>query len=116
MTVTRWCHRCNGTYDVNTRGGCPHCRGASGSTGRSTTRNRQAQQRFRTAVLERDGYQCTWTDPETGKRCVAIDDLRACHSPRALADYRPSDPAAFHPDAGRTFCGTHDRATDPYAS
>ncbi len=116
MSVSRWCHRCNGTYDPDThRRGCPHCRAASGATGWSTTRNPAAQARFRKAVLIRDGFRCAWTDPSTGERCTATHDLRACHWPRPLADYEPGDPAAFAVDAGVTFCGRHDRATDPHA-
>lgn len=114
MSVLRWCHRCNGTFDPDTRGGCPHCRKASGSTGRSPTRNRAAQQRFRDAVLARDGYRCTFVDAN-GQRCIAIDDLRACHDPRPLADFAPGDPAAYDPVAGVTRCGRHDRMTDPNA-
>lgn len=116
MTVTRWCHRCGHEYDPYVhRRGCPHCREASGATGRSTTRNPADQARFRRLVLSRDGYRCTFVDPSTGERCPEIEDLRACHYPRPLADFEPGDPAAYTADAGRTFCGEHDRATDPHA-
>lgn len=116
MPVDRWCHRCNGTYDPDLhRKGCPHCRAASGATGRSTTRNPASQARFRRLVLARDGHRCTWVDQTTGERCTATHDLRACHYPRPLADFSLGDPAASATSAGVTMCATHDRATDAYA-
>lgn len=76
---------------------------------RSPNRDKQAQARFRRAVLKRDGNQCTFIDPTTGARCHITVDLRACHvislaigGTYALAN-------------GRTLCAEHDRQTDPYA-
>jgi 5-methylcytosine-specific restriction endonuclease McrA len=73
----------------------------------SPNRDRQAQHRFRTAVLARDGHQCVATDQ--GQRCPATTDLRAAHIiPLA-------EGGSYHPDNGRTLCRHHDRLTDPHA-
>lgn len=69
---------------------------------------------MRAAVLERDGYRCTWVDPKTGERCTATEDLRCCHV-IPLHELSADDPMAYDPDNGRTRCETHDKLTDPYA-
>lgn len=69
---------------------------------------------MRKAVLKRDGYRCTFVDPETQKRCEATDDLRCCHV-IPLREFAERDPLAYDPDNGVTRCGEHDRLTDPYA-
>jgi 5-methylcytosine-specific restriction endonuclease McrA len=70
-------------------------------TGWSPGRDRAAQQRFRQAVLARDGYQCV--------DCGATNDLRACHLQPVGAG------GGYHPDNGVTRCGQCDRATDQHA-
>ena len=81
---------------------------------RSPNRDRRKQDKFRKAVLDRDGNRCAYVDPETGQRCEATTDLRACHL-IPLAELSKGDPIAYDPDNGVTRCGEHDRLTDPYA-
>jgi hypothetical protein len=69
---------------------------------------------MREAVLERDGYRCTYVDPETDERCSETTDLRCCHV-FPLHELKAGDPLAYDPDNGVTRCGTHDRMTDRYA-
>jgi hypothetical protein len=82
---------------------------------RSPTRDRRKQAEFRQAVLDRDGHQCRWLDPDTGERCRATTDLRACHV-IPLRDFDAGDPGAYDPENGLTYCGEHDRMTDRYAT
>jgi 5-methylcytosine-specific restriction endonuclease McrA len=93
------------TRGVCPRPGCPHlkpCPTHGGNhTGRSPSRDRAAQHRFRQAVLTRDGHACT--------ECGNTNDLRACHiQPLAHG-------GTYSPDNGVTRCGHCDRDTDPYA-
>lgn len=92
---------------------CPKHR-LDGHSHRSPNRDRRKQDGFRQAVLARDGYRCTAIDDDTGERCDATEDLRACHL-KPLREFAVTDPAAYAVENGVTRCGRHDRATDPYA-
>jgi RNA polymerase subunit RPABC4/transcription elongation factor Spt4 len=69
-------------------------------------RDSVAQQRFRVAVLKRDGHRC--------RLCGSTDDLRAAHWPIPLRALTVTDDP-YHPRRGLTVCGECDRRTDPYA-
>jgi 5-methylcytosine-specific restriction endonuclease McrA len=73
----------------------------------SRNRDRRAQQKFRVAVLLRDGHKC--------RRCGTTDDLRAAHWPVPLRAFPDDDPDAYNPRHGITLCGPCDRKLDPYA-
>lgn len=92
---------------------CPRHR-LDGHSHRSPNRDRRKQAAFREAVLARDGHRCTEIDKDTGKRCTARTDLRACHL-KPLRDFAVTDPAAYATENGVTRCGRHDRETDSYA-
>ena len=64
------------------------------------------QQKFRTAVLLRDGHRC--------RRCGSTKDLRAAHWPVPLRHLSVED-EPYHPRHGVTFCGDCDRKFDKYA-
>jgi hypothetical protein len=78
-------------------------------TGWSHGRDRTAQARFRTALLERAGGRCEEIDEDTGRRCTETRDLRACHL-AALADG-----GTYSLANGKLRCKRHDRATDSRA-
>jgi hypothetical protein len=92
---------------------CPQHR-RQGDTSWSGNRDRQAQARFRAAVLARDEYRCTF-QYDGAERCAETKDLRAAHWPRPLSDFVDGDPEAYNPQQGRTLCPTHDRLLDAKA-
>ena len=71
-----------------------------------TKRDRNAQKRFRAAIMERD-RACVI--------CGSTQDLRACHHPRPLRDYSVGDPMAYDPANGVLLCGRCDRERDPFS-
>ena len=78
---------------------CPSC---TTHTGRSPTRDRGKQARFRKAVLARDGYRCVI--------CGETRDLRAAHIVPL------SQGGGYDPSEGRTLCRRHDMQSDRYAT
>jgi predicted nucleic acid-binding Zn ribbon protein len=77
-------------------------------TGWSPNRDRQAQARFRTALLTRATHQCEATNPD-GTRCTNTTNLRACH-------LTPLHQGGTYDTAnGALLCRDHDKHTDPYA-
>jgi hypothetical protein len=64
------------------------------------------QQRFRVAVLLRDGHRC--------RRCGSNADVVAAHWPIPLRSFG-ADPAAYDPRHGITLCRDCHRRMDPHA-
>jgi hypothetical protein len=69
-------------------------------------RSSAAQQRFRVAVLLRDGHRC--------RRCGSNADVVAAHWPIPLRSFG-ADPAAYDPRHGITLCRDCHRRMDPHA-
>jgi hypothetical protein len=86
---------------------CPEHELIVKSSGWSRSRDRNAQRKFRVAVLLRDQHKC--------RRCGSGDDLRAAHWPIPLRSFAPDDPGAYDARNGITLCGICDRKLDPYA-
>lgn len=86
-----------------------YCARCTLGTGWGQGRDRAAQDRFRRAVLARDGFRCTYVDPRTGERCEATQGLQAAHI-IPLAHGGTNEAAN-----GETLCRPHHRLTDPKA-
>lgn len=79
-----------------------------GQTHRSQGRDSWKQERFRRAVLERDGHRCQEPQPD-GSICGRTQDLRACHLIAFVLTRN------YDVDNGITRCAECDRATDTNA-
>jgi hypothetical protein len=111
--LTTFDHRDRACRQCCIKAGAPTVSARPRATGRGWDRSRPiSRSARRLAILTRDGYRCTYTDPDTGERCAVVDS-------RKLSAAR-TDPADPDPATGRTLCNhlahDHRRHVERYAT